>query len=241
MTKPGKLYTFLSSVFKVFMKKPQIVNLNETLVEQAIFVSNHSAASGPFTLSIYFPILFRPWGVYHMCFGYRKRWIYLYNTFYQQKLNYGKVKAFFLATLMGLVTGIAYQAMNVIPSYEDGRLIRTLKDSIAHLEKRQAVLVFPEDSSRGYYDVLTHYHPGFVFLSEQFYKKNKIDLPVYSVYYNKKDNAFIIDKPQFLTKLFSEEKTRAEIAIMFRDRANELSLILKERIKLLRSKKKGKE
>ena len=241
MAKPSKLYVFLKSIFMVFTKKPEIINLNETLEDQAIFVSNHSAASGPFTLSIYFPKLFRPWGIYHMCFGYRQRWNYLFNIFYQQKLGYPKFKAFVMATLMGLVTGLAYYSMKVIPSYEDGRLISTVKDSISHLEKNQAILVFPEDSSHGYHEVLTHYHSGFVFVSELFNKKNNVDFPVYSVYYNKKKNAFIIDKPRFLAKLFKEGKSREEIAAMFRDRANELRQMLHDRIEARRLKRKERK
>lgn len=244
MYKPGKVYTFLSTIFKIFKKKPDIINLNDTLVNQAIFVSNHSAASGPFTLSIYFPVLFRPWGIYSMCFGYKQRWNYLYHIFYQQKQGFGKVKSFILATLLGIVTGLAYHSMNVIPSYEDARLLITLKTSMRHLEQEQPVLIFPEDSSKGYHEILTHYHPGFVFLAEKFNDKHEKDIPVYSVYYSKKENAFIIDKPYFLKRLLQEGHSREAIALLFRDRANELRHILLEKVAIIRqnrraSKKKG--
>ncbi|MFA6627335.1 MAG: hypothetical protein WCT17_02245 [Bacilli bacterium] len=240
MFKRGKVYAVLSSVFKVFKKKPEIINLNEEIANQAIFVSNHSAASGPFTLSIYFPKLFRPWGIYHMCFGYRQRWTYLFYTFYQQKLGYKKFKSFILASLLGLVSGLAYRSMQVIPSYEDGRLVSTVKTSINHLKNDYSVLVFPEDSSKGYHEILTHYYPGFVLLAEQFNQKNQTDIPVYSVYYNKKENAFIIDKPCFLKRLLQEGHSREDIARIFRDRANELHTILHEKIEALRvSRKKG--
>ena len=241
MYKRGKVYSVLSTVFKAFKKKPDIINLNAGISDQAIFVSNHSAASGPFTLSIYFPKLFRPWGIYHMCFRYRERWNYLYHIFYQQKLGFGKFKAFISATFLGLLTGLAYRSMKVIPSYEDARLLTTLRTSMEQLKQQQPILIFPEDSSKGYHEVLTHYHPGFVFLAEQFYRKHQVDLPVYSVYYNKKENAFIIDEPKFITTLFNQGHSREDIARMFRDRANELRLILHEKIVALRQKKmKGK-
>lgn len=236
MNKPGFLYRFLGVFVKTFTKTPTIINLNDELSAQAIYISNHSAASGPFKLSIYFPMMFRPWGIYRMCFGFRDRWKYLYHVFYQQKQGFSKFKAFILASLMGLVTGLGYKSMKVIPSYEDGRLINTIKTSLDHLETKASVFIFPEDSSKGYFDVLTYYHPGFVFLAEQFYKKHQIDLPIYSVYYDKKINAFIIDKPDFIQPNLKKGHSREEVAQKFRDRANELRDVLHDKVRQLRGK-----
>lgn len=229
--KQSLLVRFLYFILKKIKKQPIIVNLNEHISERAIFVSNHSAANGPLTLSLYFPKPFRPWGIYYMCQGYKSRWKYLYYVFYQQKLKWGKVKSFIVATLFSIISGVVYRAMEVIPSYTDGRLKTSIKLSIAHLEQNQSVLIFPENSDDGYHKVLTHYNPGFVFLAEQFFKKHNIDVPIYTVYFSKADNALIIDEPKYIQPLIEKGMDKKAIAEIFKKRTNELYNILQSKLK----------
>ena len=107
--KPRRSYRILSAILRIFKKKPMIINLNDTIEDQAIFVSNHSAASGPLTLSLYMPKLFVPWGIHDMCEGYMTRWRYLYHVFYQQKLGFTKVRSFLIATGFALISKILYR------------------------------------------------------------------------------------------------------------------------------------
>lgn len=224
--KKSFLVKFLYFILKKIKKQPIIVNLNDHIVEQSIIISNHSAANGPLTLSLYFPRQFRPWGIYYMCQGYITRWKYLYHIFYQQKLGWNKFKSFIIATLFAMISGVVYRAMEVIPSYTDGRLKNSIKLSMEHLESKQSVLIFPENSDDGYHKVLKYYNPGFVFLAEQFFKKHAIDVPVYTVYFSKTDNALIIDKPQYISNMISQGMSKSEIAENFRVRTNELGNLL---------------
>ena len=224
--KQSILVRFLYFILRKIKKQPIIVNLNEQISERAIFVSNHSAANGPLTLSLYFPKQFRPWGIYYMCQGYKSRWKYLYYVFYQQKLGWGKLKSFVVATLFSIISGVVYRAMEVIPSYTDGRLKSSIKMSIDHLELNQSILIFPENSDNGYHKVLTHYNPGFVFLAEQFFKKHNVDVPIYTVYFSKTDNALIIDKPKYIQPLIKEGLNKDQIAEIFKERTNELYNLL---------------
>ena len=41
---------------------------------------------------------------------------------------------------------------------------------IIEKDEFNAILVFPEDSNKGYFDIMTSFFPGFVMLSEQYYK-----------------------------------------------------------------------
>lgn len=224
--KKGPLVRLLYFILKKIKKQPIIINLNDSISEQSIIISNHSAANGPLTLSLYFPREFRPWGIYHMCQGYKSRWKYLYHIFYQQKLGWGKFKSFIIATLFAMISGVVYRAMEVIPSYTDGRLKSSIKLSMEHLEQKKSVLIFPENSDTGYHKVLKYYNPGFVFLAEQFFKKHSVDVPVYTVYFSKTDNALIIDKPQYIKDLLDQGMDKKDIAEKFRIRTNELGEIL---------------
>lgn len=226
------LMRFVKRVLKVFKKKPTIINLNDTLEDNALYIANHSAASGPLTLSLYFPKKFIPWGTHHMCGNYKERWNYLYHVFYQQKLHYSKFRSFLIATPFALVSKMLYNWMRLIPTYQDARLIQTMKISIDHLEQGSSVLVFPENSSHGYDEILQYYHSGFISLARLFYKKTKRNIPLYAVYFSKKKNAIIIDKPIYIQDLLFNNDSKEEIAEKLKNRTNNLYEQLKEALSL---------
>lgn len=213
---------------KLFKKKPTIINFNEKIEDKAIFVSNHSAASGPFTLSLFFPKLFVPWGIHNMCGSYKDRWRYLYYVFYQQKLGYGKVRSFIIATGFALISKILYNWMRVVPTYTDMRLTKTMKISMETINNNEPILIFPENSDDGYYDVLKKYNSGFVYLSMLYHKKNNHDLPIYPVYFSSKHKTLLIDKPRYIQDFIKEGLSRDEIAEWFKNHTNELYLLIKE-------------
>ena len=223
-TSYGPIFKPVLKIARLFKKKPRIYNLNEEELEHGIIVSNHSAASGPLTLALYFPVFFVPWGTHEMTENYINRWKYLYHIFYQQKLGYKKVKSYILATLFGIISKMLYNGMQLIPTYQDMRLTTTIKRSIAQLKAGNRVLIFPEDSNTGYHEKLIKYNPGFVFLSERYYKEENIDLPVYPIYYHKKIGALIIGKKEYINKLKEEHGfDRDEVAKYFKDITNKLA------------------
>jgi len=223
-------FYILRAILRLVKKKPTIINRNERLEQQAIFISNHSAANGPITLSAFFPVICRPWGIHLMNDGWKARWNYLYHTFYQQKLKYRKGKAFIMATLLSVISGLAYYAIRLIPSYTDYRLKKTLEISLEHLAMEQPILIFPEDSADGYHEVLKTYFPGFVVLAKAFYQRHKQDIPIYTVYFHSKKNIIVIDKPCFLHQEQFKDLNKEEIAAYFKNRTNELGQsVLKEK------------
>lgn len=223
------LFRGFKKFIKIFKRKPKIINLNETIDDKAIFISNHSAANGPFTLSLFFPKVFVPWGIHHMCGNYKERWNYLYYVFYQQKLGYGKIKSFIIATVFATFSKILYNWMKVIPTYTDLRLMKTMKISVDALNNNEPVLIFPENSNDGYFDVLTEYNAGFVALSTFYHKRYNHDLPIYPVYFSSKHRMLIIDKPQYIQDFIRKGLSREEIAEWFKNRTNELYYMIKER------------
>ncbi|MFA5693029.1 MAG: hypothetical protein WC907_05370 [Acholeplasmataceae bacterium] len=223
-TKHGIIFNPLTKIFKLFKKKPKIYNLNEEEThDQGIIISNHSAASGPLTLSIYYPTFFVPWGTYEMTEKYTVRWKYLYHVFYTQKLGYNKFKSFILATLFGVISKMLYNGMQLIPTYPNLNFKHTIKLSINHLKKGNSILVFPEDSNTGYHEKLIKYNNGFVYLSEKYFKETKIDLPIYPVYYHKVLGSMIIGKKVYINDLKDKGLNRTEIADYFKDITNELA------------------
>jgi len=217
----------LKALLRLFKKAPTIIDLNENEdTSPALYVANHCAANGPLTYELYFPRSFVPWGTYEMCGNYAMRWKYLYHTFYQQKLGWSKLPAFVVASVFALVSRLLYSGVELIPTYPDIRFMRTIKRSLEALERGQAVLIFPEDSSGGYHEVLEEYHPGFVMLAEKYKQRTGRDIPIHSVYFSVKRNTIVIDKPVFLPhlreKLNIQGQGFSRVAAFFRDRTNAL-------------------
>lgn len=221
LEKSGPVISIVMFILRIFKKKPVIVG-NIDLPNLAIYVSNHSGAAGPFTLSLYFPKLFVPWGAHPMTEGYPSRWKYLYHVFYRRKLKYGKCSAFLLATLFGLISKRLYVGMHVIPTYEDIRIRKTMEESFAHLVAGNSVLVFPEDSSEGYAEIIEKYQAGFVILAKSYLAKMKVDLPIIPVYLSKQKNIILIGNPEKVGPMLEKGMTREAIAEHFRERTNAL-------------------
>lgn len=220
--KHGFIFGNLMKLIKVFKKAPTIYNLNEEDLEEGIIISNHSAASGPLTLSLYFPMFFIPWGTYEMTGTYKMRWNYLYHIFYQQKLGYGKFRAFLIATLFAIISKMLYKGMQLIATYPDTNFRKTIDNSIKHLKAGNSILIFPEDSNTGYHEHLIKYNNGFVYLSETYYNETNINIPVYPMYYHKILNAMIIGKKTDIKALRDKGLSRSEIADYFKDVTNDL-------------------
>lgn len=58
--KRGKFFTFFKGFLRIFTRKPKIINLNDKIEDRAIYLSNHSGSSGPFTLEMFFPKYLSP-------------------------------------------------------------------------------------------------------------------------------------------------------------------------------------
>lgn len=211
--KRGAIFNAFKNLLKGFKKKPQIVYLGEGEVEdQAIFIANHSAANGPLTYELFFPKYFIPWGTHEMCGNYKMRWNYLYHIFYRQKLKYSRTKSFLLATSFGLISKFLYNSTGLIGTYKDTRLASTFKKSFQVLDQKLGLLIFPEDSSNGYFEKPTQYFKGFLSLSKLYFKKNQVDLPIYNVYFSKAKNKLVIDKPIRINQLLMQGASEDQIS-----------------------------
>ncbi|MBR6768026.1 MAG: hypothetical protein IKM34_00885 [Clostridia bacterium] len=82
-------------------------------------------------------------------------------------------------------------------------------------------MIFPEDSAKGYLDVLEGFHAGFTLLTERCLKKG-MDVPIYVAYYQKESKTYLVDKPVMLSELFAHGGDRFAIAKELCERCNAL-------------------
>lgn len=215
-------FNLVKIVLKPFMKKIKIVNENELLENGSIYLCNHVGARGPMVLEFNLPIDFKFWGTHEMNEGYKSRWNYLYKIYFHQKKKIPKPVSFVLATVLAPLMGGIYKGLQLISTYNDHRLKTTIENSYSVIEKGQSIVVFPEDSSTGYHDVLSKYYAGFYIFAKQLFKKLDYNVKIYNMYYNKKKKVLLIDEFKTVKSLIDKNLSNDEIAEIFKNRANEL-------------------
>ena len=218
------------AIVRVFRRKPTIIRLYEGEMQHpCIMIGNHSAVSGAMTYRLALcPPAFMTWAAHSMCEGYRARSKYMRKTFYRQKLGFGKFGSNVLGSLFSIVLGVFYKTAGTIPVYYDGRVKKTFEYSLQPLGEGVSVLIFPEDSDTGYFDVLEkEMHPGYLTLARLYRAKTGEDLPVYPMYYSKKKNVIAVGEPQYTGKL-SETMDKNEMNEFFRKSINALGVYASE-------------
>lgn len=221
--KKQPLYKLFKIIMRPFVKKPKIINKNETIENKSIILCTHCGKWGPLSLSFHFPAKYACWGAHEMLESYKERRAYLIDVLYTQKL--GHKKTWFLkfkASFEAIFNKIFYKGMKVIPSYQDFHFIQTIKDSIETIGNDLPVLIFPEDSNEGYFEYLKSTFPGFIYLSERYLKKKGVDLPIYTCYFHYDKKILIIDKPVYLEDLKKEGMDKDQICEYFTNKINNL-------------------
>ena len=215
-------WKFVKKIFSIFLRKPKIINLAGEINNQALYLSNHQAKTGPLYLDMYYPKFHCMWGAHEMLGTYKERFKYLRDVFYMQKRGFSKAKANSKSWFEAIFNKYLYKGMHVIGTYQDARLKETFKKSLKVLNNDIGIIIFPEDSSNGYFDVLTKFNQGFISLALMFYRKHGVDLPIYPNYVNTKKKVIIIGKPLFVNELLSQGKSFEEVAEIFKNAVNDL-------------------
>ncbi|MDR0850361.1 MAG: 1-acyl-sn-glycerol-3-phosphate acyltransferase [Christensenellaceae bacterium] len=219
----SKKFKCLKMLIRPFKRRPKIIELyKEPMIHPYIMVSNHSGAAGPFTFEMFLDRFFCFWGTHEMCEGIRNRWNYLYHKFYRKSLHYSKFRSWLIATVFSPISKMLYRATEVIPTYSDIRLKRTMEISINKLNEGKSILIFPEDSSTGYHTPLIKYNAGFASLSKLYFSKTQKDLPVYPICYSKKVNTMIIGEPIFVNQLLEQGFDDKQVAEFVKRITNEI-------------------
>ncbi len=216
------IFHFFRPIFALFFPKIEIICLPDHIEELAIYLGNHSAKSGPMTYELYFPNYYIPWGAHQMLGNYKSRFTYLRDTFYIQKQHLGKFRASLKAGFEAMFSKLIYKGMRFIGTYQDQRMMETIKTSVKLLEEGNAIMLFPEDSTEGYKEILSGFFSGFVMLADRYYKKHNIDLPVYPIYYSRKKKKLIIGHPLYVQDFVKQGLDRYQIADEFCKAMNQL-------------------
>lgn len=220
--KPRKLYfRVLKKIMKVRYKEPTFVYLGEEFDRGALILSNHEGTDAPMSLEIYLDKPLRMWGAWEMNSGLRTLYQYQTRVYYHEKKHWNLHLARLFCLLASPLTMLFYSGLDLVSTYRDARLVKTMRESIAAIKAGDNVVVFPEDSRKGYLAELEGFQQGFILFADVC-RKRGIDLPIYVTYFRKSDCTYIVDKPVRYSELLAKWETREEVARVLCERCNEL-------------------
>lgn len=214
-------YEQLKKIMTGRYKKPQFIYLGDAIKEGSVIISNHEGTDGPMSLELYLDTPLRMWGAHEMNSGLVPLYKYQTNIYYHQKKHWNIHLARLFCLIASPLTNLFYKGLNLISTYKDTRFVKTLKESYKTVSEGQSVVVFPEDSTKGYLKELEGFHSGVVMMVEYCYKKG-IDVPIYVTYLKRDTCQYIVDEPIMYSALAAAHQTREEMAKALLDRCNRI-------------------
>ncbi len=214
-------FRIFKGILRIRYRRPKFIYLGDKPTSQSIILSNHIGARVPLTLEMYadFPIRF--WGTHEMNTGLKNTYRYLTRTYYHGKKGWNIHLARLFCLLASPLTNMFYRGLRLISTYQDYRLRTTIQESLAAIENRGNIVVFPENSSEGYFDELKEFYPGFILFCERALRRG-YDLPIYASYLRRKTNTFMFDKPIMFSELKKMHANKYDMTKYLLDRTNEL-------------------
>lgn len=230
----------LKQIMRIRYKRPTFVYLDgKEFQNGAIILSNHEGTDAPLSLEIYCPAPIRMWGASEMNSGLKAMYKYQTQVYYHEKKHWNLLLARLFCLIASPLTNMFYKGLNLISTYNDSRLRTTLRESIEAIQKGEDIVIYPEDSTDGYFEELKAFHKGFILLAETCYSKG-IDVPIYVTYLKKKEHIYVIDKPILYSQLKEECGTREKITEKLLNRCNELGQMEFDAEFLAKTKKENK-
>lgn len=214
-------FKVLKQVMKIRYKRPAFVYLGEKFQPGSVILSNHEGTDAPMSLEIWNPTAIRMWGAHEMNSGLVKMYKYQTRVYYHEKKGWNLHLARLFCIIASPLTNLFYKGLNLISTYRDTRLMKTIRESIETIKEGQSIVIYPEDSTNGYLSELEGFHAGFVLLCDSL-KRKGIDVPVYVTYFKKKEKVYVIDKPIMYSELTKDNPDKKTIAERLKNRCNEL-------------------
>lgn len=214
-------FRILKQIMRIRYKKPRYIFLGDEFNHGAIILSNHEGTDAPMALEIYCDKPTRMWGAHEMNSGLIKLYKYQTRVYYHEKKHWNLGLARLFCIIASPLTYLFYSGLNLISTYRDSRLRNTIRESIEAIKEGQNIVIYPEDSTKGYLAELEGFHAGFILLADALVKAG-IDATIYVSYYRKSDNTYIFDKSILYSELTKLGLSRDEISEKLCLRCNEL-------------------
>ncbi len=222
IVKKGKWwFRIVKNLMKCRYKKPDFIFLGEEFKDGSIILSNHEGTDSPLSIEMYMDRKVRFWGAYEMNSGLGELYKYQTNVYYHQKKHWNIHLARLFCLIASPLTYMFYRGLNLISTYRDGRFYKTVKESYRAIEEGNSIVIFPENSEKGYLPELEGFYGGFLVLAEYAYKKGR-DISIVVSYFKKNEKKYIFDNPVKYSELLTRYQTKEERVTALLNRCNEL-------------------
>ena len=214
-------FRLLKRMMRCRYKEPKFIYLGKEIGSGGIILSNHEGTDAPMSLEIYCNAPLRMWGAHEMNSGLIKMYKYQTKVYYHEKKHWNLHLARLFCLIASPLTNLFYKGLDLISTYKDGRFIKTIRESVSAIKEGDNIVIYPEDSKKGYLPELEGFFGGFVVLAETC-KKQGIDVPIYVTYFKKSELTYIVDAPVMYSELTKNGESREEVALKLLNRCNEL-------------------
>jgi hypothetical protein len=223
LVKKGKWwFRLLKRLMAMRYKSPEFVFLGGKPFEDgSMILSNHEGTDAPMSLEMYLDKPLRMWGTHEMNSGLRKMYSYQTRVYYHEKKHWNLHLARLFCLIASPLTNMFYSGFNLISTYRDGRFVKTIRESQNTLKNGESIVIYPEDSKKGYLAELEGFFAGFAVFAETCLKKG-MDVPVVVSYFKKKEKVYIFDKTVMYSDLVKECGSREKVVERLLNRCNEL-------------------
>ena len=151
--KKQPFFAVIKFLMRPIYRRVKTVVLGPQLDNKCLYIINHANKSGPIIYDMYFPVRTVKWAAHQMLGNYASRKAYLRDVLYIQKNKMKKSAAAFKATFEAMFSPFFYKGMKMLPTYSGLKQMSTVKKSVRALDDDTALMIFPEDSTDGYFDV----------------------------------------------------------------------------------------
>ena len=214
-------FRILKKLMKSRYKEPAFIYLGDKITTGGLILSNHEGTDAPMSFEIYHEAPIRMWGAGEMNSGLITLYKYQSRVYYHEKKHWNIHLARLFCLIASPLTYLFYSGLNLISTWHDARFAKTLRESIDAIKEGYNIIVYPEDSAKGYLAELEGFHEGFVMLADVC-RRRGIDLPIYVTYFKRAERIYVIDKPVLYSELVKNGASREEIAKRLCQRCNEL-------------------
>lgn len=162
--------------------------------EARVFVANHYEIFGPIATYLCFPLKHRPWVIDKMLDRdsvEKQMSISIYNNFPTYPMWF---KRFVIKAIRDLIIFVLNRAGAISVSREDIRAnIKTMQESTKTLNKKIAILIFPEDKyvEKG----VGEFQTGFEHLGKYYYQKTGKKISFYPTFVSQENKEYYIGQP----------------------------------------------
>ena len=206
-------------------KAPQFIFLDGKEFENgSLILSNHEGTDAPMSLEMYLDKPMRMWGAHEMNSGLIKMYKYQTRVYYHEKKHWNLHLARLFCLLASPLTNLFYKGFNLISTYRDTRFIKTMRESLEAVKNGESIVVYPEDSAKGYLAQLEGFFAGFAVFAEHALKRG-VDLPIVVSYFRKEQKIFVFDKPIKYSNLIAEYGNKEKVIEYLLNRCNELGVM----------------